>query len=46
VKISVAAVETLKKKEKQGETQEPSKLMLRNHAQNFFAGFFLISPCV
>jgi hypothetical protein len=28
VKISVAAVEPLRKKETQGETQEPSKLMV------------------
>jgi hypothetical protein len=28
VKIYVAAVEVLRKKERQGETQEPSKLMV------------------
>jgi hypothetical protein len=38
VKIYVAAGETLRKKERGGETQET--LMY------FFAGSFLISPCV
>jgi hypothetical protein len=52
VKIYVAAVEALKKKERQSETQESSKLMVfwvstpLNANVLFCRFFFWISPCV
>ncbi len=53
VKIYVAAVEALAKKERQGETQEPSKWFSEFHPHPppwmlmyFFAGIFWISPCL
>jgi hypothetical protein len=53
VKIYVAAVEALRKKERHGETQEPSKLMVfwvspptLNANVLWCRFFFKISPCV
>jgi hypothetical protein len=52
VTIYVAAVEALRKKERQDETQFTAKFdgflsfILRSMLIYFFAGSFLISPCV
>jgi hypothetical protein len=53
VKINVAALEALRKKERQDETQFTAKIdgfvsfiPHRIMLMYFFAGFFLISPCV